>query len=90
MIWHYHKTEALDGDSSPFIVQKCKKKKTKKGKKKKNVQLVEYIPVFRIMYVPGEGYILSVHIYMSFLMKIQKIFFTSKSFTVLMQSILFL
>lgn len=59
-------------------------------KKKKKVQLVEYIPVFRIIYVPGEGYILSVHIYMSFLMKFQEIFFTSKSFSVLMQNILFL
>ena len=67
-----------------------KKGEGAKKVKKKNVQLVEYIPVFRIMYVPGEGYILSVHIYMSFLMKIQEIFFTSKSFTVLVQNILFL
>lgn len=63
------------------------KKKKKKGC---NLYIVKYIPVFRIMYMPGEGYILSVHINVSFLMKSQESFFTSKSFSVLVQNLLIL
>lgn len=72
-------------------VNKKKKQKARNEKKKKcNVYIVKYIPVFRIMYMPGEVYILSVHINVSFLMKSQESFLTSKSFSVLVQNLLIL